>query len=73
MIVAYLYHEYNYTQLGRICQSFLKIFPILPGVFMQNALNIKFFLSHKGDVQVVIGKLGNAATPGGAGQKAQLH
>ena len=76
-----LCHRRDYTQARNFCQSFLKIFlPVFcvlckfyDKILSLTDLNFKLGLSVEGDVQVLIGKGGDAPTPGRPGEEAQLH
>ena len=50
-----------------------KAMPCCTPFFMEKCLNFQLHLSVKGDVQMLVGKLGDAPSPGRPGQEAQLH
>ena len=66
-----------YEDFRKIFVPFMQYFQtgtgVLEGKTKGAPLNGKLCLALEGDVQVVVGQGGDAAAPGGAGEKAQLH
>ena len=71
-------HKSDYTQEQNFCQSFMKLFLSVFVILCKfpkefPVLDVKLGLTVEGDVQMVVGKLGDAAATGCACQETQLH